>query len=89
LRARTDGERGHAPPRRRRSAVGCCARHSTCSMTCATKWRATCRSPAGAQLLNDVAWLQYRLGDYSSCVDSCSSPPTRSINGTRWWSRRR
>jgi len=24
-----------------------------------------------ARLLNDVAWLQYRLGDYSSCVDSC------------------
>ena len=24
-----------------------------------------------ARMLNDVAWLQYRLGDYSSCVDSC------------------
>jgi DNA-binding NtrC family response regulator/tetratricopeptide (TPR) repeat protein len=24
-----------------------------------------------AKLLNDVGWLQYRLGDYSSCVDSC------------------
>lgn len=24
-----------------------------------------------ARLLNDIGWLQYRLGDYSSCVDSC------------------
>jgi DNA-binding NtrC family response regulator/tetratricopeptide (TPR) repeat protein len=24
-----------------------------------------------ARLLNEVGWLQYRLGDYSSCVDSC------------------
>ncbi len=24
-----------------------------------------------ARLLNEIGWLQYRLGDYSSCVDSC------------------
>ncbi|HET6349803.1 MAG TPA: sigma 54-interacting transcriptional regulator, partial [Candidatus Krumholzibacteria bacterium] len=24
-----------------------------------------------ARLLNDIGWLQYRLGDYASCVDSC------------------
>jgi DNA-binding NtrC family response regulator/tetratricopeptide (TPR) repeat protein/energy-coupling factor transporter ATP-binding protein EcfA2 len=24
-----------------------------------------------ARLLNDIGWLQYRLGDYPSCVDSC------------------
>jgi DNA-binding NtrC family response regulator/tetratricopeptide (TPR) repeat protein len=24
-----------------------------------------------AQLLNDIGWFQYRLGDYSSCVDAC------------------
>ncbi|HEX6790678.1 MAG TPA: tetratricopeptide repeat protein, partial [Candidatus Krumholzibacteria bacterium] len=27
--------------------------------------------PDQARLLNDIGWLQYRLGDYSSCVDSC------------------
>jgi DNA-binding NtrC family response regulator/tetratricopeptide (TPR) repeat protein len=27
--------------------------------------------PEQARLLNDIGWLQYRLGDYSSCVDSC------------------
>jgi hypothetical protein len=50
-----------------------------------------------ARLLNDVAWLQYRLGDYSSCVDSCKfatntlNPnehplvsPRRSISSA-WW----
>ncbi|HEX5131463.1 MAG TPA: sigma 54-interacting transcriptional regulator [Candidatus Krumholzibacteria bacterium] len=24
-----------------------------------------------ARLLNDIGWLQYRLGDYSSCIESC------------------
>ena len=24
-----------------------------------------------SRLLNEIGWLQYRLGDYSSCVDSC------------------
>ena len=24
-----------------------------------------------ARLLNDIGWFQYRLGDYSSCIDSC------------------
>jgi DNA-binding NtrC family response regulator/tetratricopeptide (TPR) repeat protein len=24
-----------------------------------------------ARMLNDIGWLHYRLGDYSSCVDSC------------------
>jgi DNA-binding NtrC family response regulator/tetratricopeptide (TPR) repeat protein len=24
-----------------------------------------------ARLLNDTGWLQYRLGEYSSCIDSC------------------
>ncbi len=24
-----------------------------------------------ARLLNDIGWFQYRLGDYSSCVDAC------------------